>query len=133
MLVGAVKEIKPQENRVGLTPAGARVLRDAGAGVIVEAGAGVGSGIPDAEYSAAGVDGAADVWGRSDLIVKVKEPLEGEYGCLRPGLLLYTYLHLAPSPELTQVLIDKKVTAIAYEMIEEPDGRGDHRWRHRGP
>ena len=125
MLVGVVKEIKQQENRVGLTPAGVRVLRAAGAGVIVEAGAGVGSGIPDTDYNAAAaeiVDGADDVWGRSDLIVKVKEPLEPEYGYLRPGLLLYTYLHLAPLPELTQTLVDRKVTGIAYETIEEADG-----------
>lgn len=125
MRVGVVKEIKAQENRVGLTPAGVRALKAAGAEVLVEAGAGVGSGVGDSDYSNAGaelVDSAGGVWEGSDLIVKVKEPLEAEYGHLRPGLLLYTYLHLAPLPDLTQVLLDQKITGIAYETIEEPDG-----------
>ena len=125
MLVGVVKEVKQQENRVGLTPAGVLAVEAAGGDVLVEAGAGVGSGIPDADYGNAGaeiVESAADVWKRSDLIVKVKEPLEAEYEHLRPGLLLYTYLHLAPLPELTQVLLDQNVTGIAYETIEEADG-----------
>ncbi len=125
MLIGAVKEIKAQENRVGLTPAGAQALKEAGADVIVEAGAGVGSGIADADYARAGaeiVEQAADVWTRSDLVVKVKEPVESEYAYLRPGLLLYTYLHLAPLPALTQALVGQKVTGIAYETIEEADG-----------
>jgi alanine dehydrogenase len=126
MHVGVVREIKAQENRVGLTPAGVQALKECGAGVLVEASAGIGSGIPDAEYVAAGAEviaTAAEVWQRSDLIVKVKEPLEAEFAHLRPGLLLYTYLHLAPLPELTAALIERKVTGIAYETIEEPDGR----------
>jgi alanine dehydrogenase len=126
MHVGVVREIKAQENRVGLTPAGVQALKECGASVLVEASAGIGSGIPDAEYVAAGAEviaTAAEVWQRSDLIVKVKEPIEAELAHLRPGLLLYTYLHLAPLPELTAALIEQKVTGIAYETIEEPDGR----------
>jgi alanine dehydrogenase len=125
MLIGVVKEIKAQENRVGLTPAGVLALTAADASVIVEEGAGVGSGIADAEYVAAGAEivaDAPDVWSRADLVVKVKEPLESEYPYLRPDLLLYTYLHLAPLPALTQALVDNKVTGIAYETIEQPDG-----------
>ena len=125
MLIGVVREIKAQENRVGLTPSGVVALTAAGAAVLVEAGAGVGSGIPDADYIAAGAEivaDAADVWSRSELVVKVKEPIESEYLYLRPGLLLYTYLHLAPLPALTQALVEKKVTGIAYETIENADG-----------
>jgi alanine dehydrogenase len=125
MLIGVVKEIKAQENRVGLTPAGVQALTSAGAEVIVEAGAGVGSGIVDEEYSGAGAEIIADavqVWSRADLVVKVKEPLESEYTYLRPGLLLYTYLHLAPLPALTNALVEQKVTGIAYETIARPDG-----------
>lgn len=125
MLIGVVREIKAQENRVGLTPAGVQALVDAGASVLVEAAAGVGSGIPDEDYAAAGAEIVAeadDIWSRSDLVVKVKEPLESEYSNLRPGLLLYTYLHLAPLPALTNALLEKKVTGIAYETIARPDG-----------
>lgn len=125
MLIGVVKEVKAQENRVGLTPSGVLALTAAGAAVLVEAEAGIGSGIADAEYVAAGAEmvaDATDVWSRSDLVVKVKEPLESEYVHLRPGLLLYTYLHLAPLPALTRALVEQKVTGIAYETIETPDG-----------
>ena len=125
MLISVVKEIKPQENRVGLTPAGVQALEEAGAAVVVETGAGVGSGIADADYVRAGaeiVEQAADAWARADLVVKVKEPLEPEYSYLRPGLLLYTYLHLAPLPALTRVLVERKVTGIAYETIETGNG-----------
>ena len=125
MLIGVVREVKAQENRVGLTPAGVLALTAAGSSVLVESEAGVGSGITDAAYIAAGAEmvaDAADVWSRSDLVVKVKEPLESEYVHLRPGLLLYTYLHLAPLPALTQALIEHKVTGIAYETIENADG-----------
>ena len=125
MLVGVVKEIKAQENRVGLTPAGVQALRGVGAEILVEVGAGVGSGIADSDYSGAGaeiVESTADVWSRAELIVKVKEPIESEYVHLRPGLLLYTYLHLAPLPALTQALVENKVTGIAYETIERADG-----------
>lgn len=125
MLIGVVKEVKAQENRAGLTPSGVLALTAAGAAVLVEAEAGIGSGIADAEYVAAGAEmvaDATDVWSRSDLVVKVKEPLESEYVHLRPGLLLYTYLHLAPLPALTRALVEQKVTGIAYETIETPDG-----------
>lgn len=125
MLIGVVKEVKAQENRVGLTSSGVLALTAAGAAVLVEAEAGIGSGIADAEYVAAGAEmvaDATDVWSRSDLVVKVKEPLESEYVHLRPGLLLYTYLHLAPLPALTRALVEQKVTGIAYETIETPDG-----------
>lgn len=125
MKIGVVAEIKPQESRVGLVPAGARLLVQMGHEVLVETRAGEGSGLPDSQYEAAGariVSDAADVWGESDLIVKVKEPLEEEYEFLRPGLILYTYLHLAPLPELTQALVDREVTGVAYETIVAPDG-----------
>lgn len=125
MKIGVVKEIKAQENRVGLVPAGALMLTGAGHEVLVEAGAGDGSALPDEEYEAAGariVGTAGEVWSEADLVVKVKEPLPQEYDHLRPDLILYTYLHLAPLPELTDVLVDRQVTAIAYETISAPDG-----------
>lgn len=125
MVVGVVKEIKDQEHRVGLVPAGTRALTDAGHRVLVESGAGLGSGIPDDDYVGAGgevVDSAADVWRQADLVVKVKEPLAREYDHLRSGLILYTYLHLAPQPELTDRLLENEVTGIAYETIELEDG-----------
>ncbi len=125
MRIGVVREIKAQENRVGLTPAGVLALRGLDAEVLVETEAGLGSGISDDEYVTAGAEIAekgADVWERSDLVVKVKEPLESEYQYLRPDLLLYTYLHLAPLPALTQALVEQKVTGIAYETIELADG-----------
>ena len=126
MVIGAPKEIKDHETRVGLTPAGVKTLRKAGHEVLVEKSAGEGSNLPDAEYEAAGavlLDSAADVWGQADIIVKVKEPQPSEYGFLRPGLTLFTYLHLAPLPELTQALLDSKTTAIAYETVEMENGR----------
>jgi alanine dehydrogenase len=125
MIVGVPKEVKDHETRVGLVPAGAIALREAGHSVLVQAGAGEGSSITDKEYESAGatlVPAAADLWSRSDLVVKVKEPQPGEYPFLRPGLTLFTYLHLAPLRELTDRLLDAKVTAIAYETIRENDG-----------
>ncbi|HJO03124.1 MAG TPA: alanine dehydrogenase [Acidobacteriota bacterium] len=125
MKIGVVTEIKPQENRVGLVPAGVRQATAAGAEVLVESGAGIGSGLPDDQYLAAGarlIDKAADVWAESDLIIKVKEPVPAEFDYLRPNLVLYTYLHLAPLPELTQALLDNRVTGIAYETVELADG-----------
>lgn len=125
MIVGVVREIKAQEHRVGLVPAGADSLGDSGHEVLVESGAGRGSGIEDDDYRAVGatiLDAASEVWARSDLIVKVKEPLPQEYEHLRPGLILYTYLHLAPLPELTDALLDREVIGIAYETIELDDG-----------
>jgi alanine dehydrogenase len=99
-------------------------LREAGHEVLVETNAGVGSSIPDDEYAEAGaiiLDRASEVWGKADLVVKVKEPQRSEYGYFRPGLILFTYLHLAPLPELTQALVDSKVNSVAYETIRERD------------
>jgi alanine dehydrogenase len=124
MIVGVTKEIKNNENRVGLTPAGVRALVKAGHKVEVEAGAGLGSAIPDADYKAAGanlIPKAADVWKDADILVKVKEPLESEYDLMREGQTLFTYLHLAPNPELTTALIKRKVTGIAYETVQLPN------------
>jgi alanine dehydrogenase len=125
MVVGAPKEIKDHETRVGLVPAGVQTLRQFGHEVLVQASAGEGSSIPDEEYRDAGavvVDSAADVWGQADIVVKVKEPQPSEFDFLRPGLILFTYLHLAPLRELTQKLLDTHTTAIAYETVERADG-----------
>ncbi len=125
MIVGTVRELKNEEYRVGLTPEGVHILVDAGHKVLVETGAGAGIGCGDAAYAASGatvVDRAWEVWARSDLLVKVKEPLPQEYGQIRDEQTLFTYLHLAALPELTRVLIASKVTAIAYETVQLPDG-----------
>jgi alanine dehydrogenase len=123
--IGVVKEIKPQEARVALTPAGARELVARGHDVVVEQGAGVGSSLPDESYVAAGASLATcdDVWASSELLLKVKEPLAAEYARLRPDLVLFTYLHLAPAPDLTQALIDSGATCVAYETVETDDHR----------
>jgi alanine dehydrogenase len=121
MLVGVPKEIKPQENRVGLTPAGVKELVRRGHGVVVERTAGEGSGITDTEYEVAGaelVDTADEVWARGDMIWKVKEPIKPEYGRIREGQILYTYLHLAPDRPQTDALVDSGCIAFAYETIE---------------
>ncbi len=125
MIIGVPKEVKDHETRVGLVPSGATALTEAGHRVLVQAGAGTGSSIPDEDYVAAGAqiaDTAAEVWARSDLVAKVKEPQPSEYMHLRPGLILFTYLHLAPLPELTDKLVESKVNAVAYETIREEDG-----------
>ena len=125
MIIGVPKEVKIGENRVGVVPAGVQALVDAGNRVLVETGAGEGSGIPDAAYRAAGaeiVPDAAATWGGADMVVKVKEPIAAEYGLLRPGLVLFTYLHLAAARELTVALVERGVTAIAYETVEAADG-----------
>ncbi|GLI07336.1 alanine dehydrogenase [Paenibacillus tyrfis] len=125
MIIGIPKEIKNNENRVALTPGGAAVLREAGHSVIVEAGAGAGSGFSDDEYAKEGAEllpTAAEVWGRAEMIMKVKEPLPAEFGYFREGLTLFTYLHLAAEPKLTEALVQHKVTAIAYETIQLPSG-----------
>lgn len=124
MIVGIPKEIKNNENRVAITPAGVEALKLAGHEVYIETTAGLGSGFTDEDYKGAGaiiLDSAADVWGKAEMIMKVKEPMAPEYGYFREGLILFTYLHLAPEPELTKALIDKKVVAIAYETIQLPD------------
>ncbi len=120
MIVGLPKEVKDNEYRVGLVPAGVKALSSAGHTVLIETAAGDGSGITDEEYTAAGgqiVDTAAEVWSRADMIVKVKEPIASEYNLMRDGLILFTYLHLAPARELTRALLDRGVTGVAYETI----------------
>jgi alanine dehydrogenase len=125
VIVGLPKEIKDNEYRVGLTPAGVRALSDAGHQAIVEKSAGEGSGFEDALYEKAGaqiIDSADDVWARGEMIVKVKEPIAPEYPRMREGQLLFTYLHLAPDRELTSELLKRKVTGIAYETITDRKG-----------
>lgn len=120
MIVGLPKEVKDNEYRVGLVPAGVKALTNAGHAVLVERSAGEGSGITDQEYVAAGgqiLDTAEEVWARAEMIVKVKEPVSTEYDFMREGLILFTYLHLAPARELTRALLDHGVTGIAYETI----------------
>jgi alanine dehydrogenase len=125
MIVGVPKELKNNENRVALTPGGAGMLRMTGHRVVVETGAGDGSGFSNEEYIGEGAEiaaTAADVWQQADMIMKVKEPLPEEYGFFREGLVLFTYLHLAAAAELTKHLLEQKVTAIAYETIQAPNG-----------
>lgn len=125
MLIGVPKEIKPQENRVGMTPASVREATHHGHAVIVETNAGQGIGRDDEAYRAAGAEivaTAADVFARADLIVKVKEPQAVECAMLREGQVLFTYLHLAPDPEQTKGLIDSGATAIAYETVTDANG-----------
>jgi alanine dehydrogenase len=121
MIIGLPKEIKEQEYRVALLPSGAYQLIQRGHAVVVERGAGAGAGFPDTEYEQAGatlVDAHAAVFGRADLIVKVKEPLPAEFSLLRPGQMLFTYLHLAANRPVTEALMKSGVTALAYETIE---------------
>jgi alanine dehydrogenase len=120
MKVGVVKEIKADEYRVALTPAGARELVERGHEVLVETGAGGGSSFSDDAYRAVGaqLDLADGVWGESDLLLKVKEPLSSEYSLLREGLVLFTYLHLAASEELTRALAESGAACVAYETVE---------------
>ncbi|HEY1099176.1 MAG TPA: alanine dehydrogenase [Myxococcota bacterium] len=121
MIIGCPTEIKTRENRVGIIPASVFELTSAGHKVIVQAGAGLGSGITDDHYKAAGAEivaTAEDVWANAEIICKVKEPLSPEFKLMRKGQILYTYLHLAPEPELTKVLVDNQVTGIAYETIQ---------------
>jgi alanine dehydrogenase len=125
MIIGVPKEIKDHETRVGLVPSGVMALLEAGHEVLVESGAGVGSSLTDREYMQAGaaiMQTAAEVWNKADLVVKVKEPQIAEYGYFRPGLILFTYLHLAPLPELTDRLVASQVNGVAYETIKEKDG-----------
>jgi alanine dehydrogenase len=125
VIVGLPKEVKDNEYRVGLTPAGVRALKDAGHEVIVEKSAGEGSGFEDSLYQRAGariIDSADEVWATAELIVKVKEPIAPEYPRMREGQLLFTYLHLAPDRELTKQLLERKVTGIAYETITDRRG-----------
>lgn len=119
--VGVPTEIKTDENRVSMTPAGASALVSAGHEVLVQSGAGMGSGLADADYQAQGariLPDAASVWAEADMIVKVKEPLPPEYPLMREGQIVFTYLHLAAEPDLTEALVKSKSHAIAYETVE---------------
>jgi alanine dehydrogenase len=121
MIIGVPKEIKNNENRVALTPAGVVSFIKAGHRVLVEKNAGIGSGFANEDYASAGaeiIEQAADVWAQAEMIMKVKEPLESEYQYFRPGLILFTYLHLAAEPSLAKALKEKEVAAIAYETVE---------------
>jgi alanine dehydrogenase len=125
MIIGVPKEVKNNENRVAITPAGVDALVLAGHEVLIEKGAGEGSGFVDEDYVAHGakiLDSAEQVWSSADMILKVKEPQPSEYRYFREGLILFTYLHLAPEPELTRELMEKRVTAIAYETIQLDNG-----------
>ena len=125
MIIGLPKEIKDNESRVGLVPAGVHALVLDGHKVLVETAAGEGSGISDQEFKAAGgeiVPFASDVYGRADMIIKVKEPVGPEYELLRPEQVLFTYLHLAPAPALTKMLLERKVSGVAYETIRLANG-----------
>jgi alanine dehydrogenase len=121
VIIGCPTEIKTRENRVGIIPASVFELTAAGHTVLVQRGAGVGSGISDEKFIAAGatiVGTKEEVWGKAEIICKVKEPLPPEFPLMREGQILYTYLHLAPEPELTKVLVERKVTGVAYETIQ---------------
>lgn len=125
MIVGTVREIKNAEHRVGLTLEGVDALVRAGHRVLVEANAGLGSGFSDEAYRDVGaetVEIPEDVWAQADLLVKVKEPLQAEFGWLRPGLILFTYLHLAALPEATRALVESGAVAVAYETVQLADG-----------
>ncbi len=126
MIIGIPKEIKDNEYRVAITPGGVHMLAAAGHKVLVQASAGEGSGFSDEEYARAGAEilpTAEAVWAQAEMIMKVKEPRPEEYGFLREGLLLFTYLHLAAEEELTHELLKRKVTGVAYETVELADGR----------
>ncbi len=125
MIIGVPREIKSQEHRVGMTPAGVRTLVEDGHRVLVQTGAGVGSGLGDSMYAQAGatlLDDSAEIYATAGLIVKVKEPLPPEYPLLRAGQLLFTYLHLAPERQLTEALCASGCSAIAYETVTGSDG-----------
>src|SRR6201993_4092629 len=125
MKVSVPAEVKNHEFRVAITPAGVHELTRAGHEVFIEAGAGAGSSLPDEEFAAAGatiLPAADDVWETGDLVLKVEEPVLDEYDRLRPGQILFTYLHLAASRECTEALLTRHVTAIAYETVQLPDG-----------
>jgi alanine dehydrogenase len=125
MIIGVPKEIKTNENRVALVPAGAELLAAKGHSVVVERGAGLGSGFTDEQYVAAGatmLQTADEVWGQSEMIMKVKEPIASEWPRMRPGQVIYTYFHFAASEPLTRALIDSRSVAIAYETVQLPNG-----------
>jgi len=124
MTIGVPKEIKNNENRVGMVPDGVREIAALGHKVVIETGAGVGSGFSDEDYTAAGaiIAGKAALFAEADWIVKVKEPIPSEYDYFREGQQLFTYLHLAADQPQLRMLLDKKITAVAYETVQAPDG-----------
>jgi alanine dehydrogenase len=125
MIIGVPTEIKTEENRVAVTPAGVTAFAARGHKVLLQKGAGLGSGLTDRAYEAAGaimVESAREVWEKVEMVMKVKEPQESEYPLLRQGLILFTYLHLAANESVTRALLDRKVTAIGYETIQLDDG-----------
>lgn len=125
MVIGVPKEVKNNENRVSLTPAGVHKLKEQGHKIVVQKSAGEGSGLADEDYLKQGaqmVETAKEVFDAADIIVKVKEPIESEYELFKQGQSLFTYLHLAPNKQLTQMLIDKEITGIAYETLQLADG-----------
>jgi alanine dehydrogenase len=126
VLVGIPKEVKDNEYRVAATPEGVRELVDAGHTVLIQEGAGQGSSLSEDRYKRAGAQfasSAADVWREADMILKVKEPIASEFELMREGQILFTYLHLAANPELSEELMRRKVEAVAYETVQLPDGR----------
>ncbi|MFO0907904.1 MAG: alanine dehydrogenase [Isosphaeraceae bacterium] len=126
MIVGVPKETKADEYRVAMLPVGAEELRAAGHTVLIEAGAGLGSGIPDAQYAAVGaelVEGPDPIWARSDLVVKVKEPLPPEWPKLRAGQTVFTYFHFAADEALTRAILASGITAVAYETLRDARGQ----------
>ena len=125
MIIGVPKEIKTEENRVAVTPTGVAGFVARNHQVMIQKGAGSGSGLTDANYQAAGatiVDSAKEVWEKADMIMNVKEPQQSEYALLRPGLILFTYLHLAAAESVTREMLERKITGIAYETIQLDDG-----------
>jgi alanine dehydrogenase len=125
MIIGVPKEIKPDEYRVAVTPAGVEMLVQAGHRLVIERGAGLGSGFTDDYYEMSGAelrDGAGEVWAEAEMILKVKEPIEPEWPGMRPGQVVFTYFHFAASEELTRATIDSGAIAIAYETVELPTG-----------
>ena len=125
MIVGVPKEIKPNENRIALVPAGAETLVRSGHQVLIEVGAGVGSGFPDMKYESVGAEVVSDVddlWSRADMIIKVKEPIAVEYERIREGQIVFTYFHFAADETLTCAILDRKCIAIAYETVQLPTG-----------
>ncbi len=126
MIVGVPREVKADEYRVGMIPAGVEMLTQAGQRVLIEATAGAGSGIGDAEYAAAGAEivrEAGEIWARAELIVKVKEPQPHEFAVMRPGQMVLTYFHFAANRELVQGCLKAGITAVAYETIKDRSGR----------
>src|SRR5262245_35275855 len=126
MVIGVPKEIKADEYRVALTPAGCEMITRAGHRVIIEKGAGLGSGFTDDYYESAGArmkDAADAVWSEAEMILKVKEPIQSEWPRMRPGQVLFTYFHFAASEELTRAVIASRAVAIAYETVELANGQ----------